>query len=108
VYALPFAMQLVPLSEPLIGTSPGKALLDLTITRPDGGTPSRSQLWWRTLIRTAPCWGMTAALLTGSWLLALVFAVVGVASLGNVALSFITSIPAAHDQWSATCVAKKD
>lgn len=107
VYGLPFAILLVLLVEPLIGTSPGKALLGLTIIPCGGGILSRRQLWRRAIIRATPWWGLTAALLTGSWVLALVFSIVGVALLGNMTLSLFTSIRPVHEALSETCLTRK-
>jgi RDD family len=106
VYGLPFAILLVLLTEPLIGTSPGKALLGLTIVPCDGGILARRQLWRRAIIKATPFWGLTAALLAGSWMLALVFSLVGVVQLAHMALALFTSIRPAHEAWSGTCLAR--
>jgi hypothetical protein len=106
VYGLPFAILLVLVSEPLIGTSPGKALLGLKIVPCGDGIVARGQLWRRAIIKATPFWGLTAALLTGSWVLSLVFSIVGVAQLANMALSLLTSTRPVHEVWSETCLAR--
>jgi hypothetical protein len=91
VYVLPLALLAVTLCEPVFGNSPGKAMLGLGRgARGDPATP-RARRWSRTLVRAAPWWGLTVALLTGSWVLALVFALVALALVGNAAFSFLTS-----------------
>ena len=91
VYALPFAFLVVALSEPVFGNSPGRALLGLANSRGGEGDVFRRQRWRRALIRTAPWWGLTVALLAGSWVLALVFSMVALAFLVNAAVTFVTS-----------------
>ena len=106
VYTMPFAIMVVQLLEPLIRTSPSKALVGLTIVPTAGGAASRVQLWRRALIRAIPWWGLTVALLAGSWVLALIFSIVGVLMLGNFLLSLVTPIRPVDDAWSGTCVVR--
>jgi hypothetical protein len=107
VYGLPFAILLVLLAEPLTGTSPGKALLGLTIVPSGDGIPSRRQRWRRAIVKATPCWGLTAALLTGSWVLALIVSIATVALLANVVVSCFTAIRPVHEAWSATWLTRK-
>jgi hypothetical protein len=91
VYVLPLALLAVSLCEPVWGGSPGDAMLGLASgTRADLSGPC-GRRWRRTLVNAAPWWGLTLALLTGSWVLALVFALVGLTFLGRAAFSFLTS-----------------
>jgi len=71
VYTLPFALLLVFVIEPAIGTSPGKKLMRVT--------PPAHISWRVAMRRTMPLWGLVVALLVGSWQLALLFLVAGVA-----------------------------
>jgi hypothetical protein len=72
VYALPLAFLLVALVEPMTGWSPGSKALRLrpSILR-DHDASSRAR-WRDAIIRATPWWGLTAALLLGSWELAVV------------------------------------
>lgn len=91
VYVLPLAFLAVALCRPVFGNSPGKAILSLP-NEPDADradAPARP--WIRTIARAAPWWGLTVALLTGSWVLALVFALVTLAFMGNAAFAWLTS-----------------
>jgi hypothetical protein len=91
VYSLPFALLVVALCEPLFGNSPGKALLGLASARGGDAISSRRRRWLRAFVRAAPWWGLTAALLAGSWVLALVFSIVALAFVGNAAVALVTS-----------------
>jgi hypothetical protein len=89
VYSLPFAFLLVAMIGPMAGNSPGKALLGIASDpRRDGAVSSR-QRWSRAFIGAAPWWGLTAALLTGSWVLALAFAIAAIALLGGALFSIV-------------------
>jgi len=59
VYGLPLTLTLVLLAEPLTGWTPGRARLGLAVR---GGRP-----WVRFLVKGAGAWGLTLALLLGSW-----------------------------------------
>jgi hypothetical protein len=104
IYALPIAILFVQLCEGAVGTSLGKAMLGVTIGPTANGMVSRRHAWRRAVIKSTPCWGLTLALLAGSWMLALVFAIVAVAMLGNFALALVTSTRPVHDAWSGTRV----
>jgi hypothetical protein len=106
VYTMPFAILVVELLEPLSGTSPSKALVGLTIVSSAGGAAARAQLWRRASVKAAPWWGLTVALLAGSWVLALIFSIVGVLMLGNFLLSLFTPLRPIDDAWSRTRVAR--
>jgi hypothetical protein len=70
VYSLPCAMLMVALIEASAGRSPGQALLRIPVI-PGTQPGSAGERWRRVLIGAAPWWGLTAALLLGSWQLAL-------------------------------------
>jgi hypothetical protein len=78
VYVLPLAFLLVALIGPMTGRSPGNRLLRVAPNQPT------QRRWYETAIRTMPLWGLVAALLAGSWQLALLFLIAGLAL--NVAL----------------------
>ena len=106
-YGLPFAILFVLLAEALIGTSLGKKLLGIIITTDGNGTPSRGQRWRRAIIKSAPFWGLTLALLTGSWVMAVSYLFVGVVLLADVALAMATSTRAMHERWSGTFLSRR-
>jgi hypothetical protein len=106
VYTMPFAILVVQLLEPLTRTPPSKALVGLSIGSSGGAGVSRAQLWSRAMIRATPWWGLTIALLAGSWVLALIFSTVGVLMLGNFLLSLFTPIRPVDDTWSGTIVVR--
>ncbi|MFI5243951.1 MAG: hypothetical protein ACHQQR_01915 [Gemmatimonadales bacterium] len=91
VYVLPVALLAVALCEPVFGNSPGRAMLGLVPGTVDGESRSRLQRYGRALVTAAPWWGLTAALLAGSWVLALVFVLAALALLVNAAISRFTS-----------------
>jgi hypothetical protein len=91
VYVLPVALLAVALCEPAFGNSPGKAMLGLANDAEGDRADSRARRWIRTIVRAAPWWGLTVALLTGSWVLALLSALVSLALLGIAAFAFPTS-----------------
>jgi uncharacterized RDD family membrane protein YckC len=107
VYGLPFAILIVLLAEPSVGISPGKRLFGLRVRSRGAGAPSRAQYWRRAIIKSAPFWGLTLALVAGSWQLALAFSIAGLALLADVALSLFTSRPAVHDAVSATVLSSR-
>lgn len=113
VYGLPFSILLVMLLEPLTGASPGKGLMGLRIISRGRSSTVRDQavaprrLWYRTAIKTAPLWGLLVALLAGSWMLALLFALVGCVLVLNFALAQFTSIELAHDAIARTGVVRR-
>ncbi len=73
VYVLPLAFLLVALVRPVTGRSPGTALLRVA------PNDAKRPLWYETAIRTMTLWGLIASLLAGSWQLALLFLIVGLA-----------------------------
>lgn len=91
VYVLPLALFAVALCDPVFGSSPGRAMLGLANETGDDRVISHGQRWLRALAMAAPWWGLTASLLAGSWILALVFVLVALALLGNAARSLLTS-----------------
>jgi hypothetical protein len=91
VYVLPLALLAVALCDPVFGNSPGRAMLGLAPGTADVQSRSRLQRYGRALVTAAPWWGLTAALLAGSWVLALAFALVALALLGRAAKSLLTS-----------------
>jgi len=90
VYVLPVALLAIALCEPLFGNSPGKAILGLASDADGDRADPHARRWIRTAVRAAPWWGLTVALVTGSWVLALVSALVSLAILGNAAFAFLT------------------
>jgi len=68
VYALPLAFLLVALAAPAVGASPGELLLRV---RPRG-VENRAARWRQAIVLATPWWGLTAALLIGSWQFAVV------------------------------------
>jgi hypothetical protein len=86
VYSLPFAFLVVAMCEPLLGFSPGRAMLGRT----NAAAAPRRERWRRAIIVATPWWGLTMALLTGSWVLALVFSIVAIAFLGGALFSIVT------------------
>jgi hypothetical protein len=88
VYTLPFSMLLILATEPLTGTSPGKAIFKLAIVPDEAARLSRKQLYWRAATKTVLFWGLILALLLGSWLAALCFTALGLAVLVSVFLPF--------------------
>jgi hypothetical protein len=107
VYGLPFAILLVLLAEPLVGASPGKALLGLTVRPCGAGMLTRRQRWRRAIVKATPFWGLSIALLAGSWVLALLFLIAGVALLADVALSLFTALRPVHEIASGSCLARR-
>jgi hypothetical protein len=107
VYGLPFAILLVLLAEPLAGTSPGKALLGLTVVSCGDGTLLHRQRWQRAIIKATPFWGLTVALLAGSWVLALVFSMAGLILLASTAFSLFTPLRPVHEVLSGSCLTRR-
>jgi hypothetical protein len=83
VYSLPFAFLIVAMCEPLFGFSPAGAMLGRT----NAAVAPLRERWRRAFIRAAPWWGLTLALLTGSWVLALVFSIVAFVLAGRAVFS---------------------
>jgi len=106
VYVLPLAILLVLLSEPVTGSSPGKRVMGLKVVPPDNAVLSRAMLWRRSAIKTSLFWGLIAALLSGSWVLALCSVIVGCALLCSMVLTLIFPVRPIHDVLSHTCVAR--
>jgi hypothetical protein len=69
VYSLPIALFAVAMFKPLL-VEPA----------------ARDAAWRRAIVRSAPWWGLTIALLAGSWVLAVISCVVAIAFLGRRAL----------------------
>ena len=66
VYALPLAFLLVACVAPVVGASLGEMLVRV----PTRGVDSGAGRWKRAMMRATPWWGLTLALLIGSWQLA--------------------------------------
>jgi hypothetical protein len=107
VYGLPFAILVVLLAEPLVGTSPGKALLGLSVVSCGDGILVGRQRWRRAIIKATPFWGLTIALLAGSWVPALVFSILGVALLADLTMSLLTSVRPVHEIISGSCLVRR-
>jgi hypothetical protein len=71
VYALPLAFLLVALVEPITGASPGKMMFRVRPSSGESAASSRER-WRHAIIAATPWWGLTAALLFGSWQLAVI------------------------------------
>ena len=79
VYALPLAILLVMLIEPFIGASPGKMLLHLRAVSEDGAAVPSADRWHRAAFEATPVLGLVIALLAGSWQIAVIACLTGVA-----------------------------
>jgi hypothetical protein len=104
VYGLPFAMLLVFLPEALSGATPGKCLLRIRVKGREDSPATKWRLWLRYLLKTCGLWGMTLALLAGSWELAIIAAVAQIVVLLGFLLCFGTNSLALHDRISGTVV----
>jgi uncharacterized RDD family membrane protein YckC len=104
-YLLPFTFWLAWLLDPITGATLGKRLMGIRVRATDGSVPLRATLWRRHFIQTCGVWGLSLAMVTGSWQLALVASVallvVGVGTL----LLFGHEGRTLHDRVSGTMVA---
>jgi len=75
IYALPFVLSILWLSEPLFGASPGKQLLRIEMLTRHGGVLFIGDRWRRYLLKTGGLWLMVVGLLFGNWQLLLAGAV---------------------------------
>jgi uncharacterized RDD family membrane protein YckC len=104
-YLLPFALWIAWLLDPLSGATLGKRLVGLRIVDTDGAAADRTMIWRHHLTGTCGLWGLSLALVTGSWQLAVVASiallVVGLGAL----LLFGQDGRTLHDRVSGTMVA---
>lgn len=105
-YALPLSILLILLTEPLVGTSPGKLIFGLQIASAGPPILSRKQLWYRSAVKTIFFWGLVLSLLLGSWILAVCFTILGLAVSFNFVLSLFLPMRSIHESLSQTCVAR--
>ena len=102
VYLMPFTSQLVWILDPLTGATIGKRIFRLRVRGTDGQSASKAARWYRSALQTAGLWGLTLALLAGSWPLALAATIAGaIALVGSFAAAGPSSL-ALHDRLSGT------
>lgn len=102
IYLMPFVFLLVWILDPLTGGTVGKRLLRLRVRRSDGLPASKARRWFRTALQTAGFWGLTLALLAGSWQLAAIATVAGAIVLAGSFAAAGPSLLALHDRLSGT------
>jgi hypothetical protein len=105
VYGVPAAATLLLLAEPVFGASPGKLACGLAVRGRGGASAVRSRRWRRFLVKTSPAWSATAALVLGSWALALVAAGTAVLLGGAILVALARGRPLPHDAAAGTEVA---
>lgn len=67
VFTVPISFLLVQILEPMLHASPGKLLLGLSVRTAANEPASRRTAWSRFLLKNVGLWGMTLALIAGSW-----------------------------------------
>lgn len=102
-YGLPLAALLILGAEFVSGLTPGKALLGLGVTGPDGGPAATGRRLLRLAIKGIGAWGLALALLVGRWPAVLAAAAAGcVLSIG--CLPLFGGRSPLHDVLSGTTV----
>jgi hypothetical protein len=102
VYLMPFIFLLVWTVDPLTGATIGKRVLRLRVRGTDGQPASNARRWWRSAMQTAGFWGLTLALLVGSWQLVIVATIAGAIVLAGSLAAAGSSSLALHDRLSGT------
>lgn len=104
VFTLPLAFLLIQLVEPVLQGSPGKLLLRLSVRTSRGEAATPGPTWTRFATKNVGLWGMTLALITGTWAIGATALVLGAA----VAIGFLFAAGprklAAHDRLARTAV----
>lgn len=104
VYLLPLTLLASWMIDPLTGATVGKRIARVRVRLVDGRRAAPAQLWLRWTIQTVGLWGWTLALLTGSWVVALLASLAAaVVLLGALGAAGTQSL-ALHDRLSGTCV----
>jgi uncharacterized RDD family membrane protein YckC len=87
VYLLPFTLWLSWMADPMTGATLGKRLLGLRIHDTHNRPAPAATRWVRHGIQTVGLWGLSVALVAGSWIAGLLASVAGtIVLLANIVL----------------------